>query len=143
MKNELFLLGRLMLGTYYLYSAAHHFTGLGMLSQYAAAKGVPMPVLAVLAGGVLLAIAGLCFVLGVAPRIGVTALVLFLVPVTLTMHPFWKEQGPARVMDMVNFTKNLALLGSGLMFLAVPTPWPYSLGRHRIEIMAPAHPARA
>jgi hypothetical protein len=28
--------------------------------------------------------------------------------------------------QQVNFLKNLALLGSTLMFLAIPRPWPYS-----------------
>ena len=30
--------------------------------------------------------------------------------------------------DMVNFTKNMALIGCALMFLAIPQPWPYSVG---------------
>jgi hypothetical protein len=34
----------------------------------------------------------------------------------------------AKMGDMVNFTKNVALLGSSLMFLAIPQPWPFSLG---------------
>ena len=64
------------------------------------------------------------------PILGVAALVLFLVPVTFVMHAFWTEHSPAaRMADMINFTKNMALLGSSLMFLAIPEPWPYSLGR--------------
>jgi uncharacterized membrane protein YphA (DoxX/SURF4 family) len=143
MKNQMFLLGRLIVGGYYLFSAFHHFTGLAMMSQYAAAKGVPAPGLAILVSGVLLAIAGLSFLLGVAPRIGVAALVLFLVPVTLTMHQFWNVQGQMRIAEMVNFTKNLALLGSGLMFLAIPAPWPFSLSRRRSGTAAHVHPAHA
>jgi putative oxidoreductase len=45
--------------------------------------------------------------------------VLFLVPVTIMIHPFWKVQDPAAKMgEMINFTKNLALLGAVLMMLA-------------------------
>ena len=29
--------------------------------------------------------------------------------------------------DLINFTKNCALLASSLMFLAIPEPWPYSV----------------
>ena len=80
--------------------------------------------------GLLLAIAGVTLILGVFPRLGVAALVLFLVPVSFFMHAFWSDTNPAaRMADMVNFTKNMALLGSSLMFLAIPEPWPYSLGR--------------
>jgi uncharacterized membrane protein YphA (DoxX/SURF4 family) len=40
------------------------------------------------------------------------AIVLFLLPVTLIMHAFWADHDPAkRQVDMINFTKNIALLG--------------------------------
>jgi uncharacterized membrane protein YphA (DoxX/SURF4 family) len=126
--QQLFLVGRIIVGAYYLLSASNHFTQLSSMSAYAAAKHVPMPKVSVALAGVLLAIAGLSILLGVLPKIGVAALVLFLVPVTVTMHAFWSDTDPGmRLMDMVNFMKNLGLLGSSLMFLAVPEPWPYSV----------------
>ncbi|HMF44779.1 MAG TPA: DoxX family membrane protein, partial [Polyangia bacterium] len=106
------------------------FTHSHEMAGYAAMHGVPTPTLAVLVAGVLLLIGGLSLLLGVFPRIGVAALVLFLVPVTLIMHAFWADRDPMlRMNDIVNFTKNLGLLGSILMFLAIPRPWPYSLER--------------
>jgi len=30
--------------------------------------------------------------------------------------------------DMINFTKNMALVGALLMFLLLPRPWPMGLG---------------
>src|SRR5690349_257664 len=129
---QTFLLGRLMLGAYYLFSAYHHFADVDHLARQAAAHGVPAPHAAVLIAGVLLAIAGLTFLLGFLPRIGVLAVVLFLVPVSLFMHAFWKDTSPStRMFDMINFTKNVALLGSALMFLAIPEPWPYSVTARR------------
>jgi len=69
----------------------------------------------------------------------VGAIVLFLVPVTFIMHAFWADHDPMqRQSDMINFTKNIALLGSSLMFLAVPRPWPYSVERRmRLPVRAP------
>ena len=32
-----------------------------------------------------------------------------------------------RIVEMHTFLGNLALLGSALMFLAIPRPWPFSL----------------
>jgi len=55
------------------------------------------------------------------------AIALFLVVVSPFMHNFWASSGMERVNEMVNFTKNMALLGSTLMFAAVPKPWPYSV----------------
>jgi uncharacterized membrane protein YphA (DoxX/SURF4 family) len=136
---QAFLVGRILVGLYYLEGAWRHFTGVNQLSQAAAAHGVPAPELAVIGAGALLLIAGLSFLLGVFPRVGVGAIVLFLVPVTLIMHAFWADRDPAqRQADMVNFSKNIGLLGSSLMFLAVPRPWPYSVERRlRLPVRAP------
>jgi hypothetical protein len=44
------------------------------------------------------------------------------------MHQFWKIQDPmARLGELINFQKNLALMGATLMFLVIPQPWPLSL----------------
>ena len=123
-----FLIGRIVLGVYYLYSGLTGFGKLGMLAGYAASKGVPAAGPAVFIAHVLLVIAGFCFLTGWRPVWGVIAVALFLVPVTLAMHAFWAETAPAaRQAQMINFTKNFALLGSALMFLAIPRPWPSSL----------------
>jgi len=125
-----FLIGRIIVGAFFLFNASNHFFQLNTMSTYAQSKGVPAPKVAVAGSGVLLVIGGLSILTGFQPVIGVIALVLFFLPVTFVMHAFWKVQDPmARLGEMVNFTKNLALLGSALMFLAVPQPWPFSLGR--------------
>jgi|SRR5688500_8247471 putative oxidoreductase len=134
-----FLVGRILVGCFYLQSAFHHFTQVGQLSRAAAAHGVPAPEVGVIVGGLLLLVAGLSFLLGLFPRIGVAAVVLFLVPVTLIMHAFWADHDPAQQQsNLVNFTKNIGLLGSSLMFLSVPRPWPYSVERRlRLPVRAP------
>ncbi|HEY6476370.1 MAG TPA: DoxX family protein [Polyangia bacterium] len=128
--EEIFLTGRILVGGYYLFGAVHHFADLGKLARYAGAAGVPIPQVAVAVSGLLLVVAGLSFILGMYPDIGIAALVLFLVPVTVMMHAFWSDHDPmTRQMNIVNFSKNVALLGSGLMFAMVPRPWAYSLER--------------
>lgn len=124
----LFLIGRILLGGYFLYNAMNHLANVGMMAQFASAKGVPMPALAVLGSGVLLFIGGVSILLGVFTKIGIAAVVLFLVVVTPAMHNFWAIPDPQlQMFDMINFMKNMALLGALLMLLAVPEPWPYSL----------------
>ena len=128
---QAFLIGRIIVGLYYLMGAYHHFSDVNGMARVVAAHGVPAPTAAVIVAGILLAIAGVTLLFGVVPRLGVLALILFLVPVTFIMHAFWADRSPAaRMADLINFTKNMALLGSALMFLAIPEPWPYSLG-HR------------
>jgi len=125
----LVLVGRIIVGAYYLFNALNHLVfAPGQLAEYAASKGVPLPLLAVIVSGLLLLIGGLSILLGVFPRIGVLALVVFFLPVTFWMHDFWAIQDPqARMIQMVSFLKNLALMGSALIFLAIPEPWEPSL----------------
>jgi hypothetical protein len=43
------------------------------------------------------------------------------------MHAFWQESDPQqRQTEMVNFLKNMALIGGALLAAAEPEPWPYS-----------------
>ena len=124
-----FLVGRIIVGLYFLYNAFNHFTKTDMMAGYAGSKGVPAPKLAVLGSGLLLLIGGASILLGFYPKIGIVAVVLFLLGVSFKMHDFWAVQDPNQKMsDQINFLKNMALLGAALMFLAIPEPWPYSLG---------------
>lgn len=125
--KEAFVAGRVLVGGYFLLNAFHHFTSTASLALYAHSRGVPYPVLAVLVAGVLLLIAGLSLLLGLAPKIGIAATVLFLVPVTFMMHAFWNDTGMLRAFQLINFTKNLALMGAVLALAGVPEPWPVSL----------------
>jgi putative oxidoreductase len=134
-----FLIGRLLAGGYFLFEAFHHFTQTSQMAHHAALRGVPAPTAAVLVAGLLLLIGGLSLLLGLFPRIGVGALVLFLVPVTLVMHAFWADRNPMmRMNDVINFGKNVGLLGAVLMLAAVPQPWSYSVER-RIRLPVRAH----
>ena len=125
----IFLIGRLILGFYYLYSAFNHFKNYQSMTGFVSSKDVPAPTLAVIGSGFLLLIAGLSFLLGFLPYIGVIALVLFFLPVTFWMHNFWTISDPAEKRNQrIHFMKNMALMGSALLFLFIPTPWPFSLG---------------
>jgi len=129
MEAILFLVARLLFGGYFVFNALNHFTQTSAMTGYAQSKGVPAPKLAVTFTGLLLLIGGVSVLFGIYPILGATALVLFLVPVTFTMHTFWKVKDPQMKMaEMVNFTKNLALVGGALLLLAIPQPWPASLG---------------
>jgi putative oxidoreductase len=129
-----FLVGRIVVGVYFLLMALNHFSRLSMVAGYAASKGVPAPTVAVVVSGVLLVIGGLSILLGYKPHLGAVALIVFLVPVSVLIHNFWAEQGQAQMMDMTQFLKNMGLLGSALMFLGIPEPWPFAFGHRHTDI---------
>ncbi len=123
-----FLVGRIIYGGYFLWNGINHFRNLRMMSGYAQSKGTAAPKLAVGGSGLLLILGGLSMLLGVYPIIGAILLIIFLLGVSIRMHNFWAVQDPQmKMMETINFTKNMALLGAALMVLAIPGPWPFSL----------------
>jgi uncharacterized membrane protein YphA (DoxX/SURF4 family) len=125
----LFLIGRFLLGGYFLYNGINHFFNVRMMSQFAAMKGVPAPEVAVMGAGVLLLVGGVSFLLGLYPKVGIAAMVLFFIGVTPMMHNFWAATNPQQQMgDMAHFMKNFGLMGATMMLAAIPEPWPYSVG---------------
>ena len=97
------------------------------MAEYAESKGVPHSPAAVAVSGLMILLGGLSMILGVYPVVGAILLVLFLVPVSLYMHNFWMiPDEQMRMVEAVNFTRNMALLGAALMVMAHPTPWPAS-----------------
>ena len=123
-----FLLGRLVFGGFFLYSGIHHFVDRKMLAQYAAAKKVPVPDVAVMASGAMMIMGGASILSGVKPKWGTLAIMGFLAGVSPMIHDFWSHQDPnQRQAEMVNFTKNLALLGGALALMGVEEPWPVSV----------------
>lgn|SRR5574340_498699 len=124
-----FLVGRIVFGLYWLMGGFNHFKNLNYMSEYAKAKGTPAPKLAVGGSGVLLLLGGLSMLLGVCPTVGIVLLIIFLLGVSFQMHAYWKvSDAQMKQLEMINFMKNMALVGALLMLLAVPQPWTMSLG---------------
>ncbi|MGH9239280.1 MAG: DoxX family protein [Vicinamibacterales bacterium] len=125
----LFLLGRVLLGGFFVISGIRHFQHLDMMAGFVASKRLPAAKLLVSASGLLIIFGGLSILLGLRPFFGVAAITLFLIPVTFWMHAYWDDKDPMmRINNQVNFMKNVALLGAAWMLLAIPRPWPMSLG---------------
>jgi putative oxidoreductase len=123
-----FAAGRAIFGGYFLYNGLNHFLNRKMLVDYARTKGVPTPDLAVAASGLMILAGGLSVLTGVQPKVGAGLITAFLLGVSPQMHAFWKEEdAQQRIHEMVNFTKNMALLGSSFLVAAHPEPWPWHL----------------
>ncbi len=123
-----FLIARLIFGGFFLYNGIHHFRQRKQMAQYAAAKRVPMPGLAVTASGAALLLGGASVLLGLKPKIGTALIAGFLAGVSPVMHDFWRAEDPdQRMNDMINFGKNAALLGGALALMSIEEPWPASV----------------
>jgi len=123
-----FLLGRIIFGGFFLYNGINHFKERRSMAQYSAAKNVPMPDVAVAASGAALILGGASLLLGVKPKFGAAAVGGFLLGVSPMMHDFWNIEDPQqRQTEMINFSKNMALLGGALALMGVEEPWPASV----------------
>lgn len=119
MQTVVMVLGRILFGGFFIMSGYNHFAKLPMMAGYTQSKGVPAAKAAVAFTGLLLLIGGVSTLFNFYPIVGLTALVLFLVPTTFSMHAYWKIQDPmAKMGERVNFTKNLGLLGGTLILLS-------------------------
>lgn len=127
----LFILGRILLGGFFIISGINHIKDHKGLTAYATSQKIPMPAFAVALSGVLLILGGLGIVLGVYTSVAIILLEIFLVPTTFMLHRFWEISDPmARMNQRINFKKNLALIGALIMIAMLPRPWPAS-----VEIM--------
>jgi uncharacterized membrane protein YphA (DoxX/SURF4 family) len=126
--KALFLAGRVILGGFFLYNGINHFKQKEGLAQYAGAKNLPAPEMAVLVSGAMLAAGGASLILGMKPKLGAISVIGFLATASPLFHDFWNEQDPqAKQQQMINFSKNMALLGAALALAGVEE-WPLSVG---------------
>jgi putative oxidoreductase len=126
-------LGRLFYSLIFVVAGFGHFTHQEI--AYAAAQGIPIAGVLVPASGIMAIVGGLSVLLGFHGKLGAWLLVLFLVPVTFTMHNFWAVKDPMmQQIQMAMFLKNISMLGSALFFTQIGTG-PLSLDSRR----APAH----
>ncbi len=124
----LLLIGRILYGGFFFYNGLNHLLKNKMLSDYAGSKKVPSPRFLVFVSGLMILLGGVGIILGVYVQWSLVLITIFLVAVSFKMHAFWNLQDPmAKMSEKVNFLKNIALLGAGLIILAFPTPWPLSL----------------
>jgi putative oxidoreductase len=92
--------------------------------------GIPAAPLALGIATVIELLGGLALLLGLYTRVSAAIMFLYLIPVTLIMHNFWSV-GPLQMsIQLVNFLKNLAIMG-GLAVLAGYGPGRYSIGNER------------
>lgn len=67
---------------------------------------------------------GLLVLLGWYTRLGVYALMIFLLPATLIFHAFWNHSDTERMVQMAMFLKNITIYGGLLLLLSYgPGKW--------------------
>jgi putative oxidoreductase len=125
-RSTMALVGRLLIATLFIVAGIPKFTEPGAAVAYMSSQGIPNPDVLVYVAGAAEILGGLALAFGFLTRLAAVGLVIYLVPVTLYFHHFWNLEGMEAKTQLVNFTKNLALMG-GLLMVAALGPARYSI----------------
>ena len=108
------LTGRILFSLIFLMSSFNHFSA--QTIAYAGSQGVPLASVLVPLAGVIELIGAISIITGYKAKWGTWLIILFLIPVTFTLHKFWGIPDPMmQQMQMAMFMKNIALIGGALL----------------------------
>jgi putative oxidoreductase len=125
------LIGRLLIAAIFLVSGLAKLTDTPGTVAHMTAAGIPYPDTLALVAGCAEVLGALAIATGFLTRVASVGLILFMIPTTLIFHAFWNDAGQERMTQMVNFMKNLAIIG-GLAVLAAQGAGRFSID-HRIR----------
>ena len=114
------LAGRVMIATIFLLSAVgNKIPKFNDVAGYMSSEGVPFPQVMLAGAIVFLVVGSLSVIVGYKARVGATLLLVFLILATYFFHDFWTfEDAQARQEQMIQFMKNLSLMGTMLFLIA-------------------------
>lgn len=131
-RGILTVVGRVLLSTIFLMSAVGnkipHFRD---VAGYMAQAGVPAPEFMLVGAIAFLVVGSLSVIVGYRARVGASLLLVFLALATYYFHNFWALSDPqAQQMQMIQFMKNLSMMGA-MLFVIANGPGPMSVDNRR------------
>ena len=125
------LIGRLLLAAIFLMSGIAKLTDTAGTVAHMTEKGIPYSDILALVAGAAEILGAIAIATGFLTRVASAGLILYMIPTTLIFHAFWNYAGAERMPQMVNFMKNLAIIG-GLTVLMAQGAGRFSID-HRIR----------
>jgi putative oxidoreductase len=125
-RNEAILAARILLALLFIIFGWKKLTGFSGTVIYMAATGAPVPVLSAAIAVVMEFFVGLAILLGIATRPLALLLLLYTLATAIIGHHYWTMTGMAQFEAMINFYKNVSIMG-GLLLLYVTGAGKYSI----------------
>lgn len=113
------LVGRILLAAIFLLFGFDKLAGLQGTAGYIASKGLPLPMVLAAGAATVEVLGGLSLIVGFKARWGALALALFSLASAVLFHDFWNADAAGRMMQSINFWKNLSMAGGLLMVFAL------------------------
>jgi putative oxidoreductase len=139
--SSLLVPGRMLLALIFVIAGIEKIANFGGTEGYMASKGMPLVPLFLVLAILVEVLGGALVFLGLFARTSAVVLFLYLIPVTLIFHGFWRFHGVEAQMQLVNFLKNLAIMGGLLTLAATTAPTPVSIDAARAHRHEPRHPS--
>ena len=111
-------IGRLCLSGIFLVTGVTHVLNWPEKVLSLAGKGVPVPEFFLACAVILMIGGGILLLTGQRNRLAALALLVFMVPTTLIYHNFWAFPAAEYQSQLIQFLKNLAIIGGLLIVLS-------------------------
>ena len=115
LQNLAAMLARILLCVVFLHAAYGKIANPKGTTAFMEARGMPAANVGLPVAIVVEIAGGLSLLLGLRARLGAFVLFVFLIPTTLYFHNFWTYPAEQVQGQMINFMKNLAIMGGLLM----------------------------
>jgi putative oxidoreductase len=118
LRDALLLFGRVLLALIFVQSGFGKLLDIGGFSASLAGKGVPAASLLATIGACVECFGGLAVLVGWQTRYAAVLIAVFTVVATLISHRYWEYADAARRAQLVNFQKNVCIIGGYLLLVA-------------------------
>jgi len=125
-RDEVLLIARILLALLFLIFGWGKLTDYSGTVAYMTQSGAPLPSLAALVAIAIEFFASVAILLGVWTRPLAVVLALYTLATAFIGHPYWNMTGMDHVLNMINFYKNLSIMG-GYFLLYVMGAGKYSV----------------
>jgi putative oxidoreductase len=115
----LIIVGRFLLGAYFVQAGIRNFLKLDLHIGILSKKNVPMPRESLIVALTVQVLGGLSVALGIFPAIGAIALILFTIAANYLYHNFTRYQGDERMSHLGSVMTNAAIIGGFLLVIAI------------------------
>jgi putative oxidoreductase len=125
-RNELLLVSRILLMLLFLIFGWSKLTNYGGTVGYLAQAGAPLPALSAVIAIVMEFFVSIAIMLGIFTRPLAALLAFYTLATALIGHRYWSMTGGAHMENMINFYKNVSIMG-GLFLLYLTGAGRYSI----------------